>query len=50
MVTQTIIPIQVKSKEDKKSYTPLFLEISKMFYSRKTEKDIIQFVKNWIEK
>lgn len=47
---QTIIPIQVKSKEDKKSYTPLFLEISKMFYSRKTEKDIIQFVKNWIEK
>ena len=44
---KTIFPIQIKSKEDKKGYAPLFLEISRMFFSKKSEEEIIEFVKKW---
>ena len=46
---KTIFPIQIKSKEDKKNYAPLFLEISRMFFSKKSEEEIIQFAKKWME-
>ena len=45
-----IVPIQINNKADKKSYAPLFEEISRMVSAKASEEEIVQFAKTWMNK
>ena len=47
---KTIVPIQINNKADKKSYAPLFEEISRMVSAKASEEEIVQFAKTWMNK